>query len=61
MILVYDMVGVGSIVYLGFLIWWMVFVWLVNDFVKFNDFVGKMIILFCIFVSFDIGNSVFMF
>ena len=48
MIPVHDMVGAGSTVYLGFPIWWMAPVWLVNDSVKSNDFAGKTIIPFCL-------------
>ena len=51
------MVGAGSTVYLGFPIWWMAPVWLVNDSVKSNDFAGKTIIPFCTSASSDIGNS----
>lgn len=57
MIPVHDMVGAGSTVYLGFPIWWMAPVWLVNDSVKSNDFAGKTIIPFCTSASSDIGNS----
>ena len=46
MIPAHDMVGAGSTVYLGFPIWWMAPVWLVNDSVKSNDFAGKTIIPF---------------
>ena len=53
----HDMVGAGSTVYLGFPIWWMAPVWLVNDSVKSNDFAGKTIIPFCTSASSDIGNS----
>ena len=56
-ILAHDMVGAGSTVYLGFPIWWMAPVWLVNDSVKSNDFAGKTIIPFCTSASSDIGNS----
>ena len=41
MIPAHDMVCAGSTVYLGFPIWWMAPVWLVNDSVKSNDFAGK--------------------
>ena len=41
MIPAHDMVGAGSTVYLGFPIWWMAPVWLVNDSVKSNDFAGS--------------------
>ena len=57
MIPAHDMVGAGSTVYLGFPIWWMAPVWLVNDSVKSNDFAGKTIIPFCTSASSDIGNS----
>lgn len=57
MIPAHDMVCAGSTVYLGFPIWWMAPVWLVNDSVKSNDFAGKTIIPFCTSASSDIGNS----
>lgn len=57
MIPAHDMVCAGSTVYLGFPIWWMAPVWLVNDSVESNDFAGKTIIPFCTSASSDIGNS----
>lgn len=57
MIPAHDMVCAGSTVYLGFPIWWMAPVWLVNDSVKSSDFADKTIIPFCTSASSDIGNS----
>ena len=42
---------------IGYPIWWGIAAWLVNTFVKANDFTNKTVIPFCTSASSDIGNS----
>ena len=46
-----------DIVLIGFPIWWGSAAWPVDNFVKANDFTGKMVIPFCTAASSDIGES----
>ena len=44
-------------VLIGYPIWWGIAAWPVNNFVKSNDFSGKLVIPFCTSASSGIGNS----
>lgn len=44
-------------VFIGYPIWWQDASWVVNDFVKNNNFKGKRVIPFCTSMSSGIGNS----
>ena len=44
-------------VFIGYLIWWGIAAWPVDNFVKGNDFTDKTVIPFCTSASSDIGNS----
>ena len=44
-------------VLIGYPIWWGIAAWPVNNFVKNNDFTGKMVIPFCTSVSSGLGQS----
>jgi hypothetical protein len=46
-----------STVLIGYPIWWQEAAWVVNDFVKENDFTGKTVIPFCTSSSSQIGSS----
>ena len=46
-----------DVVLFGYPIWWREASWVVNDFVKNNDFTGKTIILFCTSTSSGLGDS----
>lgn len=45
-------------VFIGYPIWWGDAAWVVNNFVKNNDFSGKTVIPFCTSASSGLGNSV---
>ena len=47
----------GSVVYLGYPVWWGIAAWPVDNFVKNNDFSGKTVIPFCTSSSSGIGDS----
>ncbi|MBD5469735.1 MAG: flavodoxin, partial [Lachnospiraceae bacterium] len=44
-------------VFIGYPIWWREAAWVVNHFVKDNDFTGKTVIPFCTSSSSDLGES----
>ena len=44
-------------VYIGAPIWWGEFSWVIDDFVKNNDFTGKTVIPFCTSMSSGLGDS----
>jgi Flavodoxins len=46
-----------DIVFVGYPIWWGDAAWVIDNFVKGNDFTGKTVIPFCTSVSSDIGES----
>ena len=46
-----------DVVLLGYPIWWREAAWVVNSFVKNNDFTGKTVIPFCTSTSSGLGNS----
>lgn len=46
----YDRWRMVSLVYIGYQLWWDIVVWLMNNFIKLNDFVGKTVIPFCRYV-----------
>lgn len=46
-----------DVVYIGYPIWWQKAAWVVDDFVKNNDFSGKTVIPFCTSVSSPLGES----
>lgn len=47
-----------TIVFIGYPIWWGIAAWPINNFVKNNDFTGKIIIPFATSVSSSLGSSV---
>lgn len=42
---------------IGYPIWWGISAWLVNSFIKAQDFTGKTVIPFCVSYSSDFGDS----
>lgn len=46
-----------DIIFVGFPIWWGIAAWLVDTFIKANDFTGKTVIPFCTSSSSDLGES----
>lgn len=46
-----------GVVLLGYPIWWREAAWVVNSFVKNNDFTGKTVIPFCTTTSSGLGDS----
>ena len=54
-----DVEGLDSYdtIFIGYPIWWQSASWVVDDFVKNNDFTGKTVIPFCTSVSSPIGES----
>ncbi len=46
-----------DVIYIGYPIWWQKAAWVVDDFIKNNDFSGKTVIPFCTFSTSPLGES----